>query len=223
MPNKYTKMAILALLISAIGSAGQATASKNEMDQHFADTAVAIFAGGCFWCMEEVMEKQPGVISVVSGYTGGDQKDPSYRQVSSGSTGHAEAVRVVFDPEQIRYDALLKVFWRNVDPIARNGQFCDHGSQYRAAIFPIGQQQRAKAEASLQVLEMGKPASWEITTTIEPSSPFFDAETHHQDFYKKNPLRYKTYKYGCGRAKRLKLIWGKYPEKHSGETELLDR
>jgi peptide-methionine (S)-S-oxide reductase len=168
----------------------------------------ATFAGGCFWCMEEAFEGVPGVLSVVSGYTGGHLPDPTYQQVSAGTTGHAEAIEVLYDPTRVSYSKLLEVFWRNIDPITPNAQFCDHGSQYRAAIFYHNDEQQKLAEQSKQALIDSKRFSAPIVTEIVMVSTFYPAEEYHQDYYKKNPLRYKFYKYNCGRAQRLEERWG---------------
>ena len=174
-----------------------------------AATAKATFAGGCFWCMEEVMEKVDGVISVTSGYTGGNRVNPSYEEVSAGRTGHAESVEVIYDPDKVSYAALLETFWKNIDPTTPNAQFCDHGSQYRAAIFYHNDEQQRLAEESKQRVEGTKKFPERIVTEIAPASTFYAAEDYHQDFYKKNPIRYKFYKYNCGRAQRLEQLWGK--------------
>ena len=168
----------------------------------------AIFAGGCFWCEETAFEGLPGVFSVVSGYTGGQKKDPTYEEVSSGSTGHAESVEVTYDPSRITYEKLLYVFWRNVDPFQANGQFCDHGNQYRSAIFYKDEAQKRAAEESKRKLEEQAKFQGKIVTQIVPASTFYPAEEYHQDFYKKNPVRYHEYRLGCGRDRRLKEIWG---------------
>ena len=170
--------------------------------------AQAIFAGGCFWCLEEAMEKVPGVISAVSGYTGGTFKNPSYEQVSSGGTGHVEAVRVTYDPSKVTYAQLVEAFWHNIDPLDGGGQFCDRGEQYRAAIFPLDAEQRAVAEQSKRAIEASGKLKGGIVTTIQSAGPFYEAETYHQDYYKKNPVRYRYYKFACGRASRLETIWG---------------
>lgn len=170
--------------------------------------ASAIFAGGCFWCEETAFEGIPGVISVTSGYTGGQKKDPTYEEVSSGGTGHAESVQVVYDPSKISYEKLLEIFWHNVDPFQANGQFCDHGNQYRSAIFYQGDAQRSAAEASKRKLEEDPQFRGKIVTQIVPASTFYPAEEYHQDFYKKDPVRYHSYRTGCGRDARLKAIWG---------------
>jgi peptide-methionine (S)-S-oxide reductase len=171
-------------------------------------TARAVFAGGCFWCMEEVYEKVPGVISAVSGYMGGHVKNPTYEQVSTAGTGHAEVVQVEYDPAKVSYTRLLEVFWRNIDPTQRDGQFCDHGSQYRSGIFYLDEEQKRLAEASRAALLKNRPFKGEIVTEITKSSQFYPAEAYHQDYYLKNPARYKFYKSGCGRDARLKQLWG---------------
>ncbi|HEY6148691.1 MAG TPA: peptide-methionine (S)-S-oxide reductase MsrA [Thermoanaerobaculia bacterium] len=171
-------------------------------------TEKAVFAGGCFWCEETAFEGVPGVISVVSGYTGGQKKNPTYEEVSAGETGHAESVEVTYDPAKISYEKLLEIFWHNVDPLQANGQFCDHGNQYRSAIFYANDAQHAAAEASKRKLEEEPRFKGKIVTQIVPASTFYPAEEYHQDFYKKSPLRYKTYRAGCGRDARLKELWG---------------
>jgi len=168
----------------------------------------ATFAGGCFWCMEPPFDKLDGVISTISGYTGGHKKDPTYKQVSGGGTGHAEAVQIVYDPNKIGYPELLQVFWRNIDPTTVDGQFCDWGSQYRSEIFFHNEEQQRLAEASRQQLSETKPFKDPVVTGISKATPFYPAEEYHQDYYQKNPLRYKYYRYGCGRDKRLQELWG---------------
>ena len=170
--------------------------------------AKATFAGGCFWCVEEAFEKVPGVISAVSGYTDGHVDSPTYKQVTNGRTGHTEAVEVIFDPAQVTYEQLLDVFWRNVDPTVIDRQFCDVGNQYRTGIFVHDDEQRRLAEASRQALQESKPFPEPIVTPIVAASTFFPAEDYHQDYYKNNPLRYKFYKWNCGRAQRLEELWG---------------
>jgi len=171
----------------------------------------AVFAGGCFWCMETAFEGQPGVKEVISGYAGGAKKSPTYEEVGGGDTGHAESVRVVYDPSKTTYAKLLDIFWRNVDPFSAGGQFCDRGPQYRSALFPLDDNQRRAAEASKREVEkkLGKP----VVTQLESlGAGFFPAEAYHQDFYKKDPLWYRTYRAGCGRDRRLKDVWGAAPE-----------
>jgi peptide-methionine (S)-S-oxide reductase len=169
----------------------------------------ATFAGGCFWCMEHPFDELEGVISTTSGYAGGQKKNPTYQEVSAGGTGHAEVVQVVYDPKKVSYDNLLKVFWRNIDPLVKDRQFCDHGSQYRTAIFYHDETQKKLAEKSKKELEASKRFKVPIVTEITQASEFYPAEKYHQDYYRKNPLRYKLYRYGCGRDKRLKELWGK--------------
>jgi peptide-methionine (S)-S-oxide reductase len=178
-----------------------------------AATRTAIFAGGCFWCVEEVFDAVEGVISTTSGYIGGHVADPSYRQVVTGATGHAEAVEVVFDPEVVSYAELLEVFWRNIDPLTANRQFCDRGQQYRSAIFYNDEEQRRLAQSSKEALNgrFDEP----IVTGIEPAGAFYPAEEYHQDYYKKNPVRYKLYRWNCGRDARLAEVWGDTSEADS--------
>jgi peptide-methionine (S)-S-oxide reductase len=168
--------------------------------------ADAIFAGGCFWCMETAFEGQPGVSAVISGYAGGQKLNPTYDEVSSGGTGHAEVVKVVFDPKKITYARLLELFWHNVDPFSADGQFCDRGNQYRPGIFWLDEAQKKAAEESKRAVEkqLGKPVVVEITK----GGAFYAAEEYHQDFYKKSPARYQSYRLGCRRDARLKEVWG---------------
>ena len=171
-----------------------------------AQRPTAIFAGGCFWCMEPPYEKLKGVVSVTSGYTGGVTKNPTYDEVSNGGTGHYEAVLITYDPRQVSYATLLDIFWRNIDPLDANGQFCDKGDQYRSAIFYRNEAERQLAEQTKRRLEQTK--RWKIATAILPASTFYPAETYHQDYYKKNPVRYKFYRFNCGRDYRLRQLWG---------------
>ena len=202
--NKRYFVTFLAAL--ALGTAApawpQAPASK-------AATAKATFAGGCFWCVEEVYDKVPGVISTVSGYMGGVQKNPTYEQVSTGRTGHAEVVQVEYDPSKVTYARLLDIFWRNIDPTQKDGQFCDHGPQYRSGIFYHNDEQKRLAEGSRLNLSKNKPFKGEIVTEITRAAEFYPAEDYHQDFHRKSPTRYKFYKSGCGRDARLQQLWGK--------------
>ena len=170
-------------------------------------TLKATFAGGCFWCVEEAFDKVPGVVSTISGYMGGQTKNPTYEQVSTGRTGHTEVVQVEYDPKRVSYDKLLDVFWRNIDPTQKDAQFCDHGSQYRSGIFFHDAEQRRLAEASKGALAKNKPFKGEIVTEVTQASQFYAAEDYHQDYYLKNPVRYKFYKTGCGREARLKELW----------------
>jgi peptide-methionine (S)-S-oxide reductase len=187
---------------SATGSAGASPAPGQ---------AVAIFAGGCFWCMEPPFDALDGVLSTTSGYTGGSVDAPSYEQVSEGGTGHLEAVEVVYDPARVGYARLLEVFWRNVDPTDPGGQFCDRGPQYRAAIFVRDDEQRAAAEASRRELEASGRFPASLATEIRPAARFWPAEEYHQDFYQRNPIRYRYYRQGCGRDRRLEQVWGSAP------------
>jgi peptide-methionine (S)-S-oxide reductase len=167
----------------------------------------ATFAAGCFWCVEEVFDSVPGVLSTTSGYTGGRTPNPTYEQVSAGGTGHTEAVEVTYDPSKVSYETLLQTFWRNVDAVDAGGQFCDRGTQYRSGIFfHSAEQQRAADATKTQVAEKLRQP---IATEILPAGPFYKAEGYHQDYYKKNPVRYKFYKWNCGRAQRLEKLWGK--------------
>ena len=171
-------------------------------------TKVATFAGGCFWCMEPPFESLDGVLSVISGYTGGSRVNPTYEEVSSGTTKHAESIQVTYDPEKISYATLLDVYWHNIDPLIKNQQFCDKGTQYRSAIFYHDDDQRTLAEASKAELESSKRFNSPIVTEIVAATAFYPAEQYHQDYYKKEPLRYKSYRYGCGRDRRLHELWG---------------
>ena len=168
----------------------------------------ATFAGGCFWCMEHPFDELPGVISVTSGYTGGHLKNPSYEQVSAGGTGHAESVQIVYDPAKIGYDKLLDRYWHNVDPSVKDRQFCDVGNQYRSAIFYHNEEQHRLAVQSKKALEQSRRFPVPLYTEIVPASEFYPAEEYHQHYYKKNPIRYRYYRNGCGRDKRLKELWG---------------
>lgn len=172
-------------------------------------TEAAVFAGGCFWCTESDFDKVKGVVATTSGYIGGHKKDPTYKEVSAGGTGHAEAVKIEYDPKQVSYAELLKVFWRNIDPTMPDAQFCDHGSQYRSAIFYINDEQKRLALASKSALEVNKPFKESIVTEITQASMFYPAEDYHQNYHDRNPVRYKYYRWGCGRDARLEELWGK--------------
>ena len=177
----------------------------------------AIFAGGCFWSMVHVFDEVPGVVSVVAGYTGGALAHPSYSQVSSGGTGHAEAVQVQFDPQRIGYPALLRLFWRNVDPLDASGQFCDRGEQYRSEIFYRDSAQKGEAEASdraVRAVHLAGP----IVTQIVSAGPFYAAEAYHQGYYHKHPVAYAIYRWGCGRDRRLQQIWGASARASAGSS-----
>lgn len=200
----------LALLLAGLTAAAgaQALASAPSSAPAGTATAVATFAGGCFWCVEADFDKVPGVLSTTSGYTGGTLVNPSYEQVSSHSTGHAEAVRVVFDPTKVSYETLLGKFWHSIDPTTKDRQFCDVGSPYRTAIFTHDAAQAAAAKASLAALDKSKPFKDPIVTSIEPAGAFYPAEDYHQDYYRKNPVRYAYYRASCGRDARLQQLWG---------------
>jgi len=205
MTRPFRLASALAFIAAALASfafaQGPAPAPK-------AGQAVATFAGGCFWCMEPPYDKLPGVISTTSGYMGGTKKYPTYEEVSSGTTGHAEVVQVLYDPSKVSYDKLLEVFWVNVDPTVTDRQFCDHGTQYRTAIFAHTPEQRKAAEASKAAVEKSKPFKDAIVTPVVDAGDFWPAEDYHQDYYKKNPARYTYYRTGCGRDARLKELWG---------------
>ncbi|MEJ7671114.1 MAG: peptide-methionine (S)-S-oxide reductase MsrA [Casimicrobiaceae bacterium] len=174
--------------------------------------AVATFAGGCFWCMEPPYDKLDGVISTTSGYMGGPSKNPTYQEVSAGRTGHAEVVQVRYDPAKVSYAKLLEVFWKNIDPTVKDRQFCDVGSQYRTGIFVHSEEQRKLADTSKSEIEKTKPFKDPIVTPIVAATEFWPAEEYHQDYYQKNPVRYKYYRTGCGRDERLKVLWGSAPK-----------
>lgn len=174
----------------------------------FADDAVATFAGGCFWCMEPPYDKLDGVKSTVSGYIGGHVDNPTYPQVTAGGTGHAEVVQVTYDPKVVSYQTLLKVYWRNIDPLDAGGQFCDRGDSYRSEIFYHSPEQQRAAEASKAELEASDRFDKEIVTGITEAGEFYPAEAYHQNYYEENPLRYNYYRWGCGRDNRLEELWG---------------
>lgn len=179
------------------GSNEQAAAADN--------LSTAIFAGGCFWCMEKPFDELPGVVSTTSGYTGGTVENPTYGEVSSGGTGHYEAMEVKYDPKQVSYEKLLDTFWVNVDPLDSKGQFCDKGDQYRSAIFYENPEQQQLATASKT--EVAQQLDAPIATDILPAAPFYDAEDYHQNYYRTHAVRYKIYRYGCGRDQRLSEVW----------------
>lgn len=212
MPIGHTATRLLpgACLLATFLICGTVDAAQNTTSPETAQPtrASAIFAGGCFWCMEPPFDKLEGVISTTSGYTGGQTPSPSYEQVSAGGTGHAEAVRIVYDPQKIDYKTLLDVFWHNVDPVDFGGQFCDRGNQYRSAIFYENEEQRELAERSRDELAQSGRLDAPIATEIAPASAFYPAEDYHQDYYHKNTLRYHFYRYNCGRDQRLETLWG---------------
>lgn len=167
----------------------------------------AIFAGGCFWCMEHPFEEIDGVTEVISGYTGGKENDPTYKEVSEGVTGHVEAVQIKYDPENVSYLELLDIFWRQIDPTDSNGQFADRGTQYKTAIFYLNKEQKKLAEKSKEKLDKSGIYNKPIVTEIRKAEKFYTAEDYHQDYYKKNPLRYKMYRFGSGRDRFLESVW----------------
>lgn len=199
---KLPLILLLSLFITPIFAANQAASPSTTQQE------TAIFAGGCFWCMEPPFDKLNGVISTTSGYTAGHKKNPTYKEVSAGGSGHTEALQVVYNPETITYAELLEVFWKNIDPVAVNRQFCDSGTQYRSGIYYLNTAQEVAAKQSLQQLEKSRPFEGLITTEIVAASTFYPAEDYHQDYYQKNPVRYKFYRYRCGRDQRLEEIWG---------------
>ena len=199
-------LALMAWGAGALQPAAQATTAPPTATT--ATTARAIFAGGCFWCVESDFDKVPGVISTTSGYTGGSTAKPTYEQVSANTTGHAEVVEVVYDPSKVSYERLVEYFWRTIDPTVKDQQFCDRGNPYRSAIFAVGPEQLKIALASRAALEKTKPFKEPIVTEIVAAGTFYPAEDYHQDYYKKNPIRYKYYRTNCGRDARLAQLWG---------------
>lgn len=192
-------MSVAATVLAQIPPAGNTPAPA---------TAKAIFAGGCFWCVESDFDKVAGVLSTTSGYTGGRTANPTYEQVSSHSTGHAEVVEVVFDPAKVSYAQLVEHFWRTIDPTTKDQQFCDRGSPYRSAIFAVNADQLKLAQASKATLEKSKPFKEPVVTEVLMANAFYPAEDYHQEYYKKNPVRYKYYRASCGRDARLQQLWG---------------
>lgn len=209
MPASYSRIigVLLSLLsmLSVDGCAQEGGQVENALSGK--TLAKATFAGGCFWCMEPPFDALSGVVATTSGYTGGSKANPTYEEVSAGGTGHAEAVQVLYDPAQISYQELLKVFWRNIDPTVKDQQFCDIGHQYRSAIFYHDEEQRKLAEESKAELEKNKRFPEPVETEIVAAGEFYPAEEYHQDYYRKNPLRYKFYRYNCGRDQRLQQLW----------------
>jgi len=196
------------LLVATLAVATALSAMSASAAAATSGHAIATFAGGCFWCMEPPYDELDGVISTTSGYTGGHKQNPTYEEVSAGTTGHTEAVQVVYDPKRISYERLLEVFWRNIDPVTPNAQFCDHGTQYRSGIFYHDAAQRRLADESKRVLEASGRFPAPIVTEIVAAGNFYPAEEYHQDYYKKNPIRYKFYRTSCGRDRRLAELWG---------------
>ena len=206
MRNYYSGNGLLAAVVALVSlhSWGADAPASEKL-------AKATFAGGCFWCMEPPFDKLAGVVSTTSGYTGGSKLNPTYREVSDGGSGHAEAVQIVYDPAKISYEKLVEVFWRNIDPTVKDQQFCDHGSQYRTAIFVHDEAQKKSADAAKAALMKSKPFKGDIVTEITAASTFYPAEDYHQDYYTKNPVKYKFYRFNCGRDARLRELWGESP------------
>lgn len=208
-PLKFAILTMTALFCAAGPAlAASATPQGGKGSQPAGRLEQATFAGGCFWCMEHPFDELPGVVSVTSGYTGGHKINPSYEEVSSGTTGHAESIQVLYDPAKIGYAKLLDVFWHNIDPLAKDRQFCDSGEQYRSAIFYHNEEQHRLALQSKKELEASKRFREPIATQIVPAGVFYAAEEYHQHYYKKNPIRYSYYRLSCGRDRRLKELWG---------------
>ena len=190
-------LAAIGLTFSVSGASAQPAAQE---------TAIATFAGGCFWCIEADFDRVPGVLATVSGYTGGKTDNPTYREVSRGDTGHREALQITYDPQKISYAQLLTVFWHSVDPVDSGGQFCDRGVPYETAVFVHNDEQRKLAEASRE--QVMKDLGQKIFTPVETAAKFYPAEDYHQDYHNKNPLRYKYYRWNCGRNQKVEQIWG---------------
>jgi peptide-methionine (S)-S-oxide reductase len=196
---RRTWLPVLALALAlAAGAAG-------------AEEAKATFAGGCFWCMQPAFDGVPGVLSTTVGYSGGHTENPTYHEVGSGTTGHAESIEIVYDPKKVSYSDLLRIFWRNVDPTDGDGQFCDRGDQYRSAIFYHDEEQKRLAEESKKEAAKALRVRGPIVTQIVAASQFYPAEDYHQSYYRKNPIRYRFYRYHCGRDQRLEAVWGQAP------------
>jgi peptide-methionine (S)-S-oxide reductase len=204
----YRGWLVAGLLWGLLGLAPATAQAQPVSDTPPPGMAIATFATGCFWCTEADFDKVKGVVSTTSGYLNGKVKNPSYRQVSAGGTGHVEAVRVVFDPSVVTYERLLHVFWRTHDPLTANAQFCDRGDQYRPAVLTHSDEQRHAAAASKAALEQSAVLKGKIVTAIEPAGTFYAAEDYHQDYHLKNPVKYRYYRFGCGRDARLRAIWG---------------
>ncbi len=208
------ELIVLALVVGMVLVSARGTGAGEAREIGDRGLQKATFAGGCFWCMEPPFDGLEGVVSVTAGYTGGTKKDPTYEEVSSGSTGHAESVEIVYDPSKISYAKLVDIFWHNIDPTVKDRQFCDIGHQYRTAIFYHGEEQRRTAEESRKALQASGSFRGPIYTEIVAATTFYPAEEYHQKYYKKNPVRYKFYRWNCGRDQRLKEIWGQNAPEH---------
>ena len=214
MHQQFARAVFALNLLLATGlSAGISSVSHAAED----DLQVAIFAGGCFWCVESDFDNVPGVVRTISGYTGGTRVNPTYDQVTAGGTGHREAVQIFYEPSKVTYAMLLEIFWRSVDPTDDGGQFCDRGESYKTAIFATSPEQERLANESKRKLQLANVLNQPIVTPIEAAAPFYPAENYHQDFYTKSPLRYNFYRFSCGRDARIKELWGE--EAHRGITK----
>lgn len=209
MGKFWNSIRLLAAAIGAIAVSVVASAQTTPPQEGARQLEIATFGSGCFWCTEADFDKVEGVVETISGYMGGTTPNPTYEQVSSGTTGHAEVLQLKYDPERVTYEQLLEVYWRNVDPLDSGGQFCDRGSQYRPVIFYHNEEQKRLAEASKAALEASGRFDQPIVVEIAPASTFTPAEDYHQDFHLRNPLRYMVYRIGCGRDARLEALWGK--------------
>jgi peptide-methionine (S)-S-oxide reductase len=198
---------VAASMLAAFTATTVSAASDDEL-------ATATFAGGCFWCVESDFDKVPGVVETISGYTGGTVENPNYKQVTKGGTGHREAVQIRYDPKQVSYERLLHIFWRSVDPTDGGGQFCDRGESYQTAIFVGNEEERRLAETSREMLQESMMLDAPVVTPVEPAGVFYPAEDYHQDYYTKNPIRYRFYRFSCGRDSRVKQVWGR--QAHEG-------
>ena len=198
---------VAASVLAVVAPHNSLAAAEDEL-------AVATFAGGCFWCVESDFDAVPGVVETVSGYTGGTVADPTYKLVSEGGTGHRKAVRIRYDPKQVSYERLLHIFWRSVDPTDDGEQFCDRGESYQTAIFVGNEEERRLAETSKEVLEQSTVLDAPVVTPIDPAGEFYPAEDYHQDYYTKNSVRYRFYRFSCGRDSRVQQVWGK--QAHDG-------
>jgi len=209
------RLGLVGALFAGYLSFTQAETSGEETATIASETAIpegaktAVFAGGCFWCIEADFEKMDGVYEVESGYTGGSAETADYKTVTYNETGHYEAVRVYYDSKKVSYSDLVEYFWRHIDPTDPNGQFCDKGSSYRSAIFYGNSSEAKVVKKSLAQLNKTKPFKYDIMTAIEEAKPFYRAEEYHQDYYKKNPIRYRIYRSGCGRDDTVEKLWGK--------------
>ena len=204
----FISLSLLGLAVVLVAAGPQRRAQPAVLPVPTSAERVAIFAGGCFWSMQKAFDGVAGVVSTTAGYAGGTKSEPSYEQVETGRTGHAESVQLIYDPAKISYQRLLDIYWHHIDPLTVNAAFCDHGPQYRSIIFYRDAEQRELAEASKRQLDQSHRFKTPIVTAIEPATKFYPAEEYHQQFYKKNPVRYEAYRIGCGRDERLRELWG---------------